>query len=180
MSSANPLVRLTTALESNDGLDQVVKVVAPLSAALVSSPTRRDLLQGKWLGHAVHPALTMAPLGMWISASTLDVFAGRHAAPAARRLVGLGLLAAWPTALTGLAELAHAGRREQRIGVVHALTNATGIALFCASYRARRRNHRGRGAMIGLAGLTCVGAGGYFGGHLASVRKMSSVNPGFS
>lgn len=179
MSSPNPLVRLTTALEDNDALDPVVRVVAPLSAALVRSPGRRDLLQGKWLGHAVHPALTMAPLGMWISASVLDVFAGRHAAPAARRLVGFGLLAAWPTAATGLAELAHAGHREQRIGVVHALTNSTGVALFLASYRARRRNRHGRGAVLGLAGLACVGTGGYFGGHLASVRKMSSVNPGF-
>lgn len=179
MSSANPLVRLTTRLEDDDALDQVVQFVAPVSDALVRSPARRDLLQGKWLGHAVHPALTAAPLGMWISATVLDLCAGRQAAPAARRLVGFGLLSAVPTAVTGLAELAHIGRREQRIGVVHALTNATGIALYLASYRARKRQQRGRAVTTGLAGLACVGAGGYFGGHLASVRKVSSANPAF-
>ncbi|MFC6707068.1 hypothetical protein [Flexivirga alba] len=89
------------------------------------------------------------------------------------------LLSAWPTAVTGLAELASADRRELRIGAVHVLANTTGFALYLASYRARKRNHHGRGAAIGLAGLACVGAGGYFGGHLASVRKMSSVNPAF-
>lgn len=179
MSSANPLVRLTTQLEDNDSLDRLVRLVGPISQALVRVPARRDLLRGEWLGHAVHPAMTMAPVGMWISAGVLDVLAGRHAARAARRLVGLGLLTAWPTGLTGLAELAGAGRAEQRVGVVHALTNATGIALYLASYRARRHNHHARGAAIGLAGLACVGAGGYLGGHLATVRKMGSVNPGF-
>ncbi|GGB35296.1 membrane protein [Flexivirga endophytica] len=179
MSSANPLVRLTTQLEGDDSLDQLADNVAKISQVLVQSPSRRDLLQGKWLGHAVHPVMTMAPLGMWISAGVLDVFAGRHAAPAARKLIGAGLLCAWPTAVTGLAELANADRRQLRIGVVHILANTTGIALYLASYRARRRGRHGRGVATGLAGLACVGAGGYFGGHLASVRKMSSVNPAF-
>lgn len=179
MSSSNPLVRLTTQLEENSALDAVTRLIAPISESLVKSPERRDLLQGRWLGHAVHPVLTIAPLGMWMSAGVLDVFAGRHARRAAQRLVAAGLLSAGPTGVTGLAELAHAGRREQRIGAVHVLANTTGILLYLASYRARRRNHHVRGAAIGLAGLACAGAGGYFGGHLASVRKMSSVNPAF-
>jgi hypothetical protein len=48
-------------------------------------------------------------------------------ADAARRLVGLGVLLAIPTALTGVAEWTEAPRREQRVGLANALCNSTAL-----------------------------------------------------
>jgi nitrite reductase/ring-hydroxylating ferredoxin subunit len=53
------------------------------------------------------------------------------------------------------------------VGLVHALSNGTGAALFAASLSARRRGARARGKLLALAGLGTLGVGGYLGGHLA-------------
>src|SRR4051794_614954 len=98
------VVTLTERLEQTQALDSVVRVVQPLVDALLADPGRAALLQGMWLGHAVHPLLTDVPIGTWTSATVLDLVGGRAAQPAARRLVGIGILAAVPTAITGWAE----------------------------------------------------------------------------
>jgi len=85
------------------------------------------------MGHALHPSLTDLPLGMWTAASVLDLFAGDESRPAARRLVGVGLLAAGPTALTGWAEWSRTGPRAQRVGLAHAGLNVAAVALDAAS-----------------------------------------------
>ena len=172
-------IRATLAVEEASGIDAVVRRVAPLANALVGSPVRRDLLQGRWLGHAVHPVMTMLPVGTWSSAGLLDAVGGRDARRTARTLVGVGVLAAVPTALTGWAEWSDIGRREQRVGVVHAGLNAAGIVLQAMSWRARRRGDQRRGVALSLAGMSLVGVGGYLGGHLTEVRNVSSRHPVF-
>jgi uncharacterized membrane protein len=174
-----PAVDLTERLESLTALDPVVRAIRPLADALVADPDRRDLLRGAWLGHAVHPVLTDVPIGLWVSAVTLDLVGGRAARPAARRLIGLGVLSFVPTALTGWAEFSGIGAREQRVGVVHAVTNAAAAVGFAASWRARGRGQLLRGKALALAASATLGAGGYLGGHLVSARKVSSRHPAF-
>src|SRR5262245_39849334 len=87
-----PTVPWTQALEQAKALDPVVSVVRPFGNWFASSPGRRDLLQGAWLGHAVHPLMTDFPIGFFASALTLDVIGGKKARPAARRLIALGVL----------------------------------------------------------------------------------------
>jgi uncharacterized membrane protein len=166
-------------LESITALDPFVRAIRPLADALVADPGRRDLLRGTWLGHALHPVLTDVPIGLWTSAITLDLVGGRAARPAARRLIGLGVLAAGPTALTGWAEFAGIGAREQRVGVVHAVANVVAIVGFASSWRARGRGQLLRGKALALAATASMGAGGYLGGHLVSARKVSSRHPAF-
>jgi uncharacterized membrane protein len=173
-------VSLTKRLESFTGLDPVVEAVRPLADALVSDPWRRDLLRGAWLGHAIHPVLTDVPIGFWTSAVTLDLVGGPGARPAATRLLGLGVLAAVPTAVTGWAEWSGTGPREQRVGVVHAVSNVAALWLFASSWSARRRGAHGWGRALGLAGSSALGLGGYLGGHLVSARKVSSSHPELS
>jgi nitrite reductase/ring-hydroxylating ferredoxin subunit len=45
-----------------------------------------------------------------------------------------------------------------------------GAVFFSASLRARRRGARGRGAMLGFAGMAVMMSGGYLGGHLSLNR----------
>jgi len=174
-----PLVPWTERLEQTSALDPVVDAVRPLAAALVADPARRDLLRGRWLGHAVHPMLTDLPTGLWTSALALDLLGGPSAAPAARRLIGLGLLTVPPTAITGWAEWSGAEQREQRVGLVHAVSNVAAVVGFAASWRARRRGDQRRGRSLALGAATALGVGAYLGGHLVAARKLSSRHPAF-
>ena len=172
-------IRGTLAVEEASSLDPFVHRLRPVAEAVAGSDRRRDLLQGLWLGHALHPLMTMLPVGTWLSANLLDLLGGEEARGPARRLVGIGVLAALPTAATGLAEWTDIGRREQRVGAVHAGANATGLVLQAMSWRARRRGEHRRGVRLGLAGTAAVGLGGYLGGHLTEARKVSSRHPVF-
>ena len=62
---------------------------------------------------------------------------------AARRLVAVGLAATPPTVLAGWADYALLNRRQQRVGLVHAASNALGVTMFALSYRAYRRHRNG-------------------------------------
>ena len=159
----------TRRLESLEALDPVVRTLRPFAATFVADPVRRDLLRGAWLGHPLHPVLTDVPIGLWTSAVTLDVLGGRSARPAATRLVGLGVLAAGPTAWSGWADWSTLDEPRQRVGVVHALTNGFAAALFASSWLARRRGDHRRGQALGLVAAATLSVGGYLGGHLAGI-----------
>jgi uncharacterized membrane protein len=172
-------VRLAQLVEESALLDLPIKVLKPLATKLLDSPDREYALRGMWLGHAIHPLLTDLPLGMWTSATVLDLLGGSDSRGSARKLVGLGIAASVPTAVTGFAEWgATDGQRERRVGVVHAVANSTALALYTASWRARRRDI-GSGKLLAIAGGLAGVVGGFFGGHLTEVRKVSSHHPAF-
>ena len=61
-------------------------------------------------------------------------------------LVGVGLLAVAPTAITGAADWSDASGEQRRLGTLHAVGNGVVTALYAASWIARRRGHRGLGS----------------------------------
>jgi uncharacterized membrane protein len=157
--------RLTEAIATTPALDGVEQALDAAHDAL--PPRWRELLRGDPLGHALHPVLTDLPIGFWTSASTLDLLGGRRARPAARRLVGLGVLSAVPTFLAGIAEFGTIRSPEgRRLAAAHAAANAAGTALYALSWRARRQ-HPIRGAAWAAAGAGVATAAGMLGGHLA-------------
>lgn len=127
------LHRATIALEQATALDPAVGGLTAAADALVGSPGRRDALQGHWLGHALHPLLVMVPLGSWASVGVLDVVGGPASRPAAQTLTGFGVLAAVPSVVTGLAELADASPRDRRTATVHAAVNSVALVLHVRS-----------------------------------------------
>ena len=170
MSPVPAALAWTRRLESAPALDPLVRAVRPLADAIVADPARRDALRGAWLGHPLHPVLTDLPVGLWTSAVTLDLVGGRAAQPAATRLVGLGLLLAGPTAWSGWADWSALDQPQQRVGVVHAVSNGVAVVLFASSWLARHRGQNGRGRSLGLAAASVLGVGGYLGGHLVASR----------
>jgi nitrite reductase/ring-hydroxylating ferredoxin subunit/uncharacterized membrane protein len=133
----------------------------------------KDIISGTWMGHTLHPLMTDLPIGTWTSATLLDLFGGRASRPAAQRLIGVGLVAAAPTAWTGWADWADtepADDQIRRIGLVHALANGSAAALYGASLAARRRGAHTTGVLFGLAGATAMSAGGWLGGDLSFAR----------
>lgn len=177
----SPLAPWLLKLEDSAALDGLVDAVRPLMDAVTQNPSVKRTLEGRPMGHAAHPALVQLPLGAWLSALLLDV-ARPHAdedGRGAQLLTGVGLAAALPSVLSGLAELAHAGRREQRVGVVHAASNAAGIALQAVSLVQRSAGVRGPAAVTAGLAMTALGVGGYLGGHLAVAREVGTKDPAF-
>lgn len=168
--ASSTLHRMATQLEENAVLDTGVRVLDRVVPASFRQGPTRELLGGRWLGHALHPMLTDFPLGAWTSATLLDLVGGKPARPAARRLVGFGILAAVPTALAGASDWTAASRREQRVGVAHAMANTVGLSLYTASWFARRRGRHWRGVILALAGGVAGTVGGFLGGHLSLAR----------
>jgi nitrite reductase/ring-hydroxylating ferredoxin subunit/uncharacterized membrane protein len=150
-------------------LKQLDAVSAPVSKAVsdVLPPGRvKDLLSGTWLGHPVHPVLTDVVLGAWTSAFVLDAVGGERTEQAADTLVGLGVLAAGPTAMTGLADWVDTWGPTRRVGTVHALGNVAAASVYTMSWIARKRGARGLGVALGLLGMGIASGTAYLGGHL--------------
>lgn len=166
-----PLGELGEMVEEISALDGAGKTIGKLIRSSLKPGAVKDLVSGTWLGHAVHPILTDVVVGSWTSASLLDVLGGREAQPAAEKLIGIGIAAYAPTALTGASDWADSEPADEgirRVGLVHAASNAGALALYAASLAARRRGARGRGLALGFAGAGLLTAGGYLGGHLVS------------
>ncbi len=179
MSAPHGVVRATQQLEQNAALDGLRGFYAAL-AAPVDRWSRSDLLRSGLVGHALHPLLTDVPIGCWTAATALDVRGRQEDRGASRWLVGAGLAAAAPTALTGLAEYARTGREVQRVGAVHAALNVVATTLYLTSYVARVRRRHGLGVAAALAGAAVTGASGYLGGHLTLARKVGSRDEAFA
>jgi nitrite reductase/ring-hydroxylating ferredoxin subunit/uncharacterized membrane protein len=157
-------------IEEFSALDAPAKKLGKLIRDAVPAGPPKDALSGTWLGHALHPLLTDVVIGSWTSAVLLDFVGGRDSDQAAERLIAAGLASTAPTLVTGWTDWAdtEAGSSAvRRTGIVHAVTNATGIAAMTASLRARRRGQTGRGKLWSLVGLGAISAGGWLGAHLS-------------
>jgi nitrite reductase/ring-hydroxylating ferredoxin subunit/uncharacterized membrane protein len=173
MHTVPSLEKSVEALERAKVLDSPAQLAKKAVDTALPSPAVRDALHGVWLGHALHPALVLLPLGSWMSATVLDFLPGRR--DAARTLVGVGLVGALPAAAAGWTDWSDLHPQQQRTGLVHAAANVVAISLQFASWRARRRGRQARGAALSLAALTAGSAGAYLGGHLA-YRQGAGVN----
>lgn len=168
-TAQSPLRALGGAMENVEALDAPGKAIGKQVRAALEPGAVKDLLSGTWMGHALHPILTDVVIGSFTSATILDLVGGKESAPAARKLVGIGLLSYGPTALTGVSDWADtepASDGVRRVGLIHAASNAVAATLYTLSWKARGDGRRGRGVLYGLAGAGALTAGGFLGGHL--------------
>jgi nitrite reductase/ring-hydroxylating ferredoxin subunit/uncharacterized membrane protein len=163
-------MRTISRLEDADQLDTTV-AVGQRAARWIRPGRLRDALHGVWLGHPLHPLLVQLPVGMWLSASALDLLVPRSET-AARRLVAGGLAASAPAMAAGAVDWSEQHEQQMRVGVVHALANSLAVGLYGASLIARKP---GTGRSLRLAGLAAVGLGGILGGHI-SFRLAGGAN----
>ncbi|HZC28188.1 MAG TPA: Rieske 2Fe-2S domain-containing protein [Gaiellaceae bacterium] len=145
-------------------LQKAVRTLVPQESEL------KDVLSGTWLGHPLHPPLTDVVVGTWTSALLLDLFGGRGSRTGADRLVGVGVLAAVPTAAAGLSDWAELHGGTRRVGSVHAIGNTTALLLHALSWAARRRGDRGRAVALSAVGYAAATFSAWLGGHLSFAR----------
>lgn len=168
-----PLVGLVERLEDAAALDPAVIRARSIVDTVLRPRWLRDILHGVPLGHPVHPLAVQVPLGTWVSAAVLDALPGTDRA--ARLLVGVGVLSAVPTAVTGYADWSKLHEQQMRVGLVHSGSNLLATALYAASFVQRTRGKRGSGKVLAYAGLMVAAGGGFIGGHL-TYRQAAGVN----
>jgi nitrite reductase/ring-hydroxylating ferredoxin subunit/uncharacterized membrane protein len=169
-------------IQTIEGIDALDDFSSPLSGwvhSVASHDAVKSALSGTWLGHQLHPVLTDLPIGAWTMATAIDCTAGAAGAEEARRLVGLGVLAALPAAATGASDWADTYGASQRIGLVHAVSNVSATLLQAASWDARRRGYRRVGIGLSGAGLGLVAFASYLGGHLSFVQGVGVNHTAF-
>jgi nitrite reductase/ring-hydroxylating ferredoxin subunit/uncharacterized membrane protein len=168
-TASQPLDVLAERASEAAALDAPAEQIGKTVRDLISGPLK-DVLSGTWLGHALHPILTDVVIGSWTSATMLDLFGGKASESSAQRLIGIGLAAYGPTAVTGWSDWADSEPVDdevRRVGLVHATVNGVAFALYAGSLASRRRGRRGLGVALALAGASTLGIGGHLGGHLA-------------
>ncbi|TFV67230.1 UNVERIFIED_ORG: (2Fe-2S)-binding protein [Bacillus sp. AZ43] len=144
------------------------KVVEPARRAVDSALRPRafkDLLHGTWLGHPLHPVLVQVPVGAWASAGVLDL--APRLRPAATVLIGTGVAAAVPAALTGAADWTEQGSGVRRLGALHAVLNTAALGLYVVSLAARRKDREALGLLLSYTALGIATGSATIGGHMS-------------
>lgn len=172
-----PFVKALDALENASWLDPVVKIEQDAVHTLMQPPALRELLHGVPQGHPLHPTLVQIPLGAWLSAGLLDMVPGTERA--AKTLVGVGVVAAVPTVLAGLADYADLRERQARVALVHAAANGTALVLYSASFLARGKGRYRFGKCLSFMGFGVAAVGGYLGGDLTYRQGAGVDRPEF-
>jgi len=152
-------------ISGSAALDRPAELVARVGRGSPRTVARR--LQA-FLGHPSHPAFTDLPIGFWTSAWFLDLLPGRATtAPAARRLIGLGLLSTLPAIASGLGDAADLPLRERRLSAAHASLNVAATAAFAMSWWMRRRQTTSAARAVAHLGAALATAAATIGGRLA-------------
>jgi nitrite reductase/ring-hydroxylating ferredoxin subunit/uncharacterized membrane protein len=146
------------------------RAAALLAKPLESSPSVRSALSGTAGGHPLHPVLVAVPIGSWLGAGYLDLTGGESGRAAASKLVGLGIAAAVPAALTGANDWIYTQGAERRVGFVHAVGNYVALGLYTGSWFARRQQRLALGKALAAAGALTISVTGWLGGHLSYAR----------
>lgn len=126
----------------------------------------KDFLNGKWLGHSVHAALTDVPVGVFTLAIFFDLFDLRLAADAA---IGFGILAMLAAAVSGSADYSDTDDEPRMIATVHATLMTVALVVYAISFWMRWSNPAADRLVpiaLSLVGFAIVSAGAYVGGEL--------------
>jgi len=131
----------------------------------------KNALHGTWLGHPLHPMLTDIPVGAWTLAMIFDALDGLGASKDFRAgadfAIGVGLLGAVGSAVTGATDWSETDGRGKTIGLMHGLLNVAATSLYTASYFMRKKKkQRSAGIALSMLGFAIANASAYLGGHL--------------
>lgn len=125
----------------------------------------KDFLNGTWLGHPVHSALTDVPIGALTVALVLDVVGQRVAADVALLVGVLSIVAA---AVTGLADYTDTDGTARMRATVHSVLMTAALVLFAISLLLRAGNPIDRAVPFALlvVGYLVISVGAAVGGDL--------------
>src|SRR5579884_3813076 len=128
----------------------------------------KNLLNGTWLGHPLHPVITDVPVGAWTTSMVLDTAAAmtgnEGVATAADIAVGTGIAAAVGAALTGFTDWSDTYGKERKVGLLHGLLMGSTTVLYSLSLVSRLTGNRKTGTGLSNLAAAVLTAGAYVGG----------------
>jgi nitrite reductase/ring-hydroxylating ferredoxin subunit/uncharacterized membrane protein len=144
------------------GIRQIYEAAGP------AGNEAKNALHGVWLGHPLHPVFTDVPIGAWTAALALDCV--EDSDPGMRRAatfaLGVGLLGALGSAITGLTDWSETDGQSRRTGLVHGLLNIAATSLVATAYLQRRSDSQASGRACAWTGYGIAVASAYLGGDL--------------
>ncbi len=182
----NPPLRhlLGEFVERQTWLDKLASPIQNLLLAFFGQPGQpgrklKDILNGTWLGHALHPVLTDVPLGAWSGTTLLD-FAwlaneDEGIARGADLTLLLGLAGATGAAVTGLTDWSDLDGPDRRVGLMHGLLNGSITLIYLTSLVLRLTGLRRTAITFSTSGYLVSLFSAYLGGEL-SFAKGIGVN----
>jgi nitrite reductase/ring-hydroxylating ferredoxin subunit/uncharacterized membrane protein len=144
-------------------------------------PNRRlkDILNGTWLGHALHPVFTDIPIGAWSCTMLLDLLSNNGESEGIARgadiAMALGILGATAAAVTGVTDWSDLDGTDRRVGLMHGLLNSGILLTNIGSLVFRLTGRRRTGVALSTAGYLASLITAYLGGEL-SFAKGVGVN----
>ena len=139
------------------------------SAALFRPiPAVRDLLNGRWLGHPLHGAITDVPIGLLVGSVILDLIGQPTAADATLLATIVFLLAA---AVAGLADYSDTDGTALTRATLHSSLMVLGLlsVIVSAVVRAGGPLDRALPIVLSIVGLLILTAGAFVGGDVVYV-----------
>lgn len=184
----NPPVRhvIDDAVESQTWLDKLSDPIQSWVTNFFGQPGQprrkwKNLLNGTWLGHPLHPLLTDVPVGSWTATLLLDAaWLGSQndgMADGADLTLLLGLLGGTGAAVTGLTDWSDQVDPDRRVGMLHGLLNGTAMVTNIASLIMRRTGNRRAGIALSTLGYLVSAFSAYLGGEM-TLAKGVGVNHG--
>ncbi|HEV2581818.1 MAG TPA: Rieske 2Fe-2S domain-containing protein [Ktedonobacteraceae bacterium] len=182
----NPLLRhlISEVVENQTWLERLATPVQNWLLRFFGQPGQparklKDMLNGTWFGHPLHPALTDVPLGAWSGTTLLDLawLASEDdgIARSADLTLVLGLAGATGAVVTGVADWSDLDGTDRRVGLMHGLLNAGITTLYLASLLMRLMGKRRSAITLSTTGYLASFLSGYLGGEL-SLAKGIGVN----
>jgi nitrite reductase/ring-hydroxylating ferredoxin subunit/uncharacterized membrane protein len=172
----------TTALTTLIDRPALDKIAEPLSGAVRDlykaagerGALAKNAMHGVYLGHPLHPVFTDIPIGAWTTALALDACANgdRGMRRAATFAMGIGLLGAAGSAVTGLTDWSETSGRTRREGLIHGLLNIAATALTAIAYLQRRGNGHTNGRACAWTGYAIALGSAYLGGDLVYGQRL--------
>ncbi len=130
----------------------------------------KNLLNGVWLGHPLHPALTDVPVGSWMVSTIFDLISlgseDSKLAPGADAALTLGILGAVGAAATGAADWSDTYGEERQTGLLHAMLNTGALTGNLLSLYLRKTGHRKTGVLLSTAAFGVANFSAYLGGEM--------------
>ncbi len=166
-------------IDRQQWLDDLSDAIQPVIGSIFTNVgeagrVAKDLLNGVWLGHPLHPLITDVPIGAWTMTQIFDLFSMARGGDdgldlASDVTLGMGVLAALGAAVTGLTDWSDidTGSRR-RMGLAHGIINVTGLTLSLGSLGLRMGGGRNRGLArtLSASGYLVSALAAYVGGEL--------------
>lgn len=161
-------------------VERLSEGLAGAIGAIVGSrrkPPRRlkSLLNGVWLGHPLHPAITDIPIGVWSLAAIFDIIwlavpdASVWAGRAAEGAIIVGIITALGAVATGATDWSDTFGGERRTGLYHGLLMTLALVIYIISLLLRLGAPEGDNvvaAILGFIGIAIVLFAAFLAGEL--------------